>query len=251
MNMRTNVSNALYQTGRADMNEHQEMHKMEQEKQIFDDQFDQVERELQQANTEKTTEMHSETSEYDKEQFAKTAKQVQESMLKGQSEETNAKFQNSNFLKLMSLISNRSVELDGDKLVDRASGEDIRKNPAVVDSQPVPAPLQLNHHANHIPMSRDQAPPQDSLTLHLPDPLAHIKKGSVVDDVSPFQAAQIVTGNQVKAGDWMDDDDWLDMTEDAPFPVPGGPQRVKPSRNILSDEWQEVYDDYRHDDDYH
>lgn len=258
MNMRTNLSNSLYQT-RGNVPEHKEMHKMEEENQIFDAQFDQMERELQHENmsNEQTAEVQMDGNEFEKEQFAKTAKQVQESMLKGENAETNAKFQNSNFLKLMSSISNRSVELsaEGDKLVSKQSGEDIRDNPEVVTSQtPTPVPVsQYDQYTNHIPMSQDDMPTQEPQTLHLPDPLAHIKKGSIEGDVSPFQAAQIVTGNQVKTSDWMEDDDWLDMTEDAPFPVMGGPQRMPPKHprnNIMSDEWQEVYDDYKHDDDF-
>mmetsp|Transcript_7775 Transcript_7775/g.9801 ORF Transcript_7775/g.9801 Transcript_7775/m.9801 type:complete len:416 (+) Transcript_7775:1473-2720(+) len=258
MNMRTNLSNSLYQT-RGNMTEHKEIHKMEEENQIFDAQFDQLERELQeeQMSNEQTAEVQMDSNEFEKEQFAKTAQQVQESMLKGENSEASAKFKNSNFLKLMSSISNRSVELsaEGDKLVSTESGEDIRDNPDLIESQsPTPAPLS-NHqeHINRIPTSRDDTPTQESLTLHLPDPLAHIKKGSVEGDVSPFQAAQIVSGNQVKASDWMEEDDWLDMTEDAPFPVMGGPQRAPPAQrrpNIMSDEWQEVYDDYKHDDDF-
>ncbi|CUM51049.1 unnamed protein product [Debaryomyces tyrocola] len=259
MNMRTNLSNSLYQT-RGNIPEHKEMHKMEEENQIFDAQFDQMERELQheQMSNEQTAEVQMDGNEFEKEQFAKTAKQVQESMLKGENTETNTKFQNSNFLKLMSSISNRSVELsaEGDKLVSKQSGEDIRDNPEVVSSQsPTPAPVsQYDQYTNHIPMSQDDMPTQEPQTLHLPDPLAHIKEGSIEGDVSPFQAAQIVTGNQVKTSDWMEDDEWLDMTEDAPFPVMGGPQRMPPTRrsrnNIMPDEWQEVYDDYKHDDDF-
>ena len=41
--------------------------------------------------------------------------------------EMNEKFQNSQFLKLMSSIGNRQVELEGDKLVTSDSKEDIRE----------------------------------------------------------------------------------------------------------------------------
>lgn len=251
MNMRTNLSNSLYQTSTQNVGEHKEIHKLEEENQIFDDHFDQLERELQQ---EQATDIQVDGDEYDKEQFAKTAKQVHDSMLSGGDSETNSKFQNSDFLKLMSSISDRSVEIssEGDKLVQKQSGEDVR---GLEDSRhsasPAPQQIHTQQPMGHPQVPHPHAPVNEPQASHLPDPLAHIKDGALSDISSPLQAAKVVSGNQVKTNDWMDEDDWLDMTEDTPFPVRGGPQRprVPARRNIMTREAQEVYDDYRNDDD--
>lgn len=246
--MRTDLSSPL-------MTEHQEVHREEHEKAAFDEQFERLEQEL--AEAEQVSD-----NIHDREEFARTAGRVKESMLVSspeRSEETTEKFQQLNFLKLMSSIHNRSVEIsaDGEKLVDR-EGQDVRDGGHldsandVLQSQPsyhdpvhdAAHDIRLGDGPLHImdlPQSTKRAEVSDNAppTNHLPDPLAHIKDGALPEFLDPLQAAKIVSGNQVKTRDWMPtDDDWLDMS-------------VQPPRSIVSQEWQEMYDDYRHDDDHH
>lgn len=269
MNMRTNLSNPVYnQMGTP--TEHQEVHNLEQERLMFDDQFDQLEKELAAQELEQPEVVQQEAdvqiplddNELEKEEFANTARKVHQSMTKSdgtRSTETNSKFEQSDFLKLMNSISNRSVELshEGDKLVNKA-GEDIREHLSdplrevkneQLQNHPEPS-SEVNYHqpmheASPFPPYRSQmvrpAPVeshQPELRGHLPDPLAHIKDGVLGDIDSPLQAAQIISGGQVNANDWMEDDMWT-----APVATKKG--------SILDSLSQEVFDDYRHDDDAH
>lgn len=225
----------------------------------FDSQFDMVEREMEGRMDDPTLD-----TEHDKAQFAETARQVESSLRAAESRlpEMSDKLQNSNFLKLMSSISNRQVELEGDKLVNADSKQDIREEISQHLSDPLAdmkremgsvsedVPDHNYVSANYrrldpITGSQDQslAPP----LCHLPDPLAHIKDGDLDGEeiLLSLQAARIISGNQVKASDWIEDDDWLDMTEQPHIDA------YKPRKNgLMSDAWQEVYDDYRHDDDF-
>lgn len=206
----------------------------------FDDHFLQIEKELAE---------HAQTANPDKEQFAEVARQVQDLMM-GQSasrlEETASKFQQLDFLKLMLLISDRRVELlnEGDKLVDSQLGEDIRQHLSdPLKHERGPTYHEPQHEAlpvNQIrldPIARDVPRESDHVRSHLPDPLAHIKDGALPDDLLLFQAAQVVSGGQVGTQDWMEDESWG--------------LNVPKSRGIMDEHWQEVYDDYRHDDDAH
>lgn len=236
--------------------EHKEVHYMEQSKQL-DDQFDQLEKEL--AEREKTEEMQQ-GNDVEKEAFANSARQVRDLMMKAnqQSTETTEKFRQSEFLKLMTSISDRQVEIsnEGDSLVHKATGQDIREH--------LPDPLQdvrqeTGHEATdedvgavaggpydidfHRPVHDPIPAPQPSQAVrdehinHLPDPLAHIKDGDLGDIMGSLQAAQVVSGGQVSHQAWMEDDMWEH------------PPRRR--NNILDDHMQEMYDDYRNDDDFH
>lgn len=247
LNMRTDLSTPLHP-----FTEHQELHREDHHQLAFDEQFDRLEQELAQAETQAET--HNELSDMDKEEFARTAGKVKETMLVDnpeRSEETTQKFQQSNFLKLMSSIHERSVEIsdEGDKLVDR-SGQDIRETTEARDERTQsPDYHAAMHDTQPVQMSSNQLNLQPNSQLNsqlnsqniqsrLPDPLAHIKDGALPEFLDPLQAAKIVSGNQVKTGDWMPTDDhWLDMTTK--------------QNSIVSQEWQEMYDDYRHDDDAH
>lgn len=228
-------------------NQHQHQHQDLQHAELnLDDQFDQLEREMQEQEQEQTHTLDIE-DETDKEKFADAARQVEQSMMSEKnlsSEETSSKFQNSDFLKLMSLISSRQVELskEGDKLVEKNSGEDIRahlSDPLKHEKEAQPdyhRPVHTdNFAANHEPQITNESA---SIASHLPDPLAHIKEGALPDNLTPLQAARIVSGGQVNGSDWTEDESW-----DTPLP----PRRS----GIMSQEWQEVYDDYRNDDDLH
>ncbi|KAK6458190.1 uncharacterized protein RJT20DRAFT_29607 [Scheffersomyces xylosifermentans] len=272
MNMRTNLSTPLYgQQGQTvgGLTEHQEVHKMAEENKLFDDHFDMIEKELNSEQIDKGVvdakgvplqEQAPLVNDADKEQFAQTARKVESSMrgLRSEDDQMKSKFENSDFLKLMSSISKRQVELEGDKLVDSATGQDIREELGQSSLQNVRRediedtrlnlvpPSSVNYHdpvfdSSAQPINREKE--TEEQRNRLPDPLAHIKDGELSDILDPFVAAKVISGGQVKTRDWTDndDDDWLDMTEDRPRP-----QR----RSILTDHWQEVYDDYRHDDDF-
>lgn len=263
LSMRTDLSSPL--------TEHQEVHQAEQVQESFNQQFDEIERELQ-SNEEVLKEQLSDRGGDDKAEFAKTARQVHSSMMSVQNEETSNKFQNSNFLKLMSSISNRSVELEGDKLVDTDTRVDIREHLAdplqhekaeaadrvrmnlddnvSPSPQPGTAPTIDVPYLNppgiiRNPQQREEQQRKEPQINSLPDPLAHIRDGGLEGITDPLMAAKIISGNQVKDKHWLgsnnNDDDWLDMTEDGPS-RPG---------SILNPRDQEMYDDYRHDDDYH
>ncbi|CAH2351285.1 hypothetical protein CLIB1423_03S02828 [[Candida] railenensis] len=264
LSMRTDLSTPL--------TEHQEVHQAESVQESFNQQFDEIERELQ-SNEQVLNKQLSDRGGDDKAEFAKTARQVHSSMMSVQNEETSNKFQNSNFLKLMSSISNRSVELEGDKLVDTDTRVDIRehladplqheKAEAAADRERANVE-QMNLDNNVYPLTQAETAPainvpylrppgitrpvqqrEESQINTLPDPLAHIRDGGLDGITDPLMAAKIISGNQVKDKHWLgsnnNDDDWLDMTEDAPS-RPG---------SILNPRDQEMYDDYRHDDDYH
>ncbi|RLV96586.1 hypothetical protein JA1_000115 [Spathaspora sp. JA1] len=241
----------------AQQSEHQEVHKLEQQQQQFENEFDMIEKEImahEKLNSQipqedaVQIEIADSNSSMDKEQFAQTARKVQTAMMSSnsQDEEMQNKLNNSNFLKLMNSIGNRNVELEGDKLVDVASGQDVRdKDPETLGRPPIDKHFFVHKPMHDAGFSEEfqQLPQQQSSNFEdpahqnkLPDPLAHIKDGQLSDINDPLTAARIISGGQVQTADWMDDDSWLDQTEPAP------------ARNI-NDRWQESYDDYRHDDD--
>ncbi|KAK6460818.1 hypothetical protein DFJ63DRAFT_317236 [Scheffersomyces coipomensis] len=232
------------------VSEHQELHKMQQESKHFDNEFDMLEKELQDQEPAQDEELKT-VDDSDKERFAETARQVQHSMQSATStQETKSKFENSNFLKLMSSISNRQVELSGDKLVNSTNGEDIRQylSDPLKDIKTENGNIHYHEPPHDIPIPvapiQQQQQPQHDLrpeVNHLPDPLAHIKDGELGGILDPFSAAKVVSGGQVQMHDWMEDFDSVPTTVNN--------RRVK--RSILTDKWQEVYDDYRHDDDFH
>lgn len=218
----------------------------------FDSHFDQLEREMLEEAESMDQLNETDIDESEKEQFAEAARQVKKSMISQKnltSEETSSKFHQSDFLKLMSLISNRQVELskEGDKLVEKSSGEDIRNHlsdPLKHEKESQPDYHHPVHLAGFFGSSTDtQAPPQvtnesQNVTSHLPDPLAHIKDGTLPSNLTPLQAAKIISGGQVNGRDWEENETWLTRG-------PRGKQGIMPQ------EWQDVYDDYRNDDDFH
>lgn len=216
----------------------------------FDSHFDRLEQEL--VDSEMPMEQVDEIDELEKERFAQAARRVKESMISEKilaSEETTSKFQQSDFLKLMSLISNRQVEIskEGDKLVEKSSGEDIRSllsDPLKHEKEAQPDYHQPVHLEDFgaAPLPTQESPQvtneSQNVTSFLPDPLAHIKDGSLPSDLTPLQAARIISGDQVKGQNWEEDESWL--------------TREPPKRmGIMPQEWQDVYDDYRNDDDFH
>ncbi|CAK7894619.1 hypothetical protein CAAN1_02S04808 [[Candida] anglica] len=248
LNMRTDLSTPL--------TEHKEIHKNQQEQDMFDEQFNQMESELKELEAEQVEPTRSNTHN---EEFAKTAQQVHDSMSSVKSPELQQRLQGSEFLKLMKSIADRDVELSGDKLVNASSGEDIRDHlpdPLREERSVSGSPSMQQHQHQPVrteqpPMVSDQraatnAPPVNQL----PDPLAHIRDGGLEGINDPLMAAKVVSGNQIKNHHWTNSsnggDDWLDMTEDAPMP------RMNMNRPgaILEPHDQEMYDDYRHDDDY-
>lgn len=225
----------------------------------FDSEFDRIERELQNQNVPAEATVAVGDEDVEKQQFADVARQVKESMLsrKAISEETSTKIENSEFLKLMTSISERKVELNSekDKLVERELGSDIREHLSdpLRHERSTPdyhepefgaggAAMATSAHVTglHVPDHVTQHEPESSLALlrlHLPDPLAHIRDGALLGDLTPLQAARIVSGGQVESDKWMEDEAWTPRFNTRR----GGPQLMDPAT-------QEVYDDYRNDD---
>ncbi|KAI5956898.1 hypothetical protein KGF54_000516 [Candida jiufengensis] len=110
--------------------EHQEIHKLQNQHQQFENEFDLLEKELSQQENQQADITIDNSTDLDKEKFAQTAKLVEDSMnqLNTQDSNMNAKFQNSDFLKLMNSISNKKVELEGDKLINSENKQDIRED---------------------------------------------------------------------------------------------------------------------------
>lgn len=216
----------------------------------FEDQFEKVSKEIDELERMNQDETTAPQDDAEKIQFAEAARRVQTHMTTSSplvSSETASKFQQSNFLKLMSQISNREVEVnkEGDKLVTKESGEDIREF--------LSDPLKNerlnfdNHPQTSQPGFTGSIPAQlegvvtnesESVRSHLPDPLAHIRDGDLQGDLTPLQAARVISGGQVRRDDWFEDESW----------GYGRPQR---GSGLLDKHEQEVYDDYRNDDDFH
>ena len=248
----------MYQTMQAPPTEHQEVHKMEQEQKLYEDQFEQLEKELQGEGqqVEQNVELQVNDSR-EKEEFARMAEKVKGSLLT--SELSGEKIQNSNFLKLMHSISNREVELEGDKLVETTgtrtepelSQNVLNQQDAVRNALNQQDTVRNVVNQQNLPGyqgvlgTQPEVRESEQMRPHLPDPLAHLKDGDLSGISDPLLAAKVVSGNQVQTGDWMDDDSWLDMTQ------PRTRMPSRPKNNIMSDAWQEVYDDYKNDDDIH
>lgn len=215
----------------------------------FERHFDQVERELLEAEKMQQNEEQIDLGdESEKEQFAEAARQIKNLMTSDKhvaSDETSSKFQELSFLKLMTLISDRQVELsrEGDKLVERESGEDIRahlSDPLRHEKETQPDYHHPVHGAgDHVTNESGITRESENVTSHLPDPLAHIKDGALPSNLTPLQAARIISGGQVMASDWTEDESW-----NTPHMRPTGD-------GIMLQEWQDVYEDYRNEDDFH
>ena len=211
-------------------------------------QFDEVERELAQLeqNGAQKEEVQNEAvqadavrADDDKERFAEAARQVQRLML----DETSEKFAQLNFLKLMALISERQVEIspDGESLVrsnpERAPEPDYHVPPRDAET------LRAQNVRGGTETVRESE--SSSVRAHLPDPLAHVRDGALALDLTPLQAARIISGGQVRPADWTEDESWTAET-------PRQQQTPRPQRAPLLDHAaQEAYDDYRNDDDFH
>lgn len=225
-----------------------QMESLEIDSAAFDSQFDRLEREMAMEESEQVPSEEN----YDDQLFAEAAMQVRKSMTEEsatRSQETAEKFQQLNFLKLMNQISDKQVAIskDGDKLVEKELGQDIRSHlsdPLRYEKQAMPDYHQPAHEVQGFaPMAAPAEPvttnESQNVRSHLPDPLAHIKEGSLPGDLTPLQAARIISGGQVQSGEWMEDTTW-----DEPQPT----VRVRRT-GILTPEEQEVYDDYRNHDD--
>lgn len=237
LNMRTNLSTPLIPQQAP---EHMEMHKYEQS---LDKQFELVEQELQEKDVAST---------HNHDEFAKIAKTIHNSMSQGlENPDMADKFKNSQFMDLMNQVSQRQVELDGKDLVysstkQKFENEHTPQSSTILESHNEHMPTY--HHPQFdspVPPAVTQAPePRPDQINRLPDPLAHIKDGQLQDINDPMMMAQIISGGQVKNKDWLDaDTDWLDSSYTAPK------QRMR--RSIMTEHEQEVFDDYRNDDDFH
>ncbi|CAI5760570.1 unnamed protein product [Candida verbasci] len=246
--------------------EHQQVHKIESSDAQFKDQFDMIEKELNETQQQFNEQM---TSDIEKEEFAESARKVESSMksINSQDSTMNDKFANSKFLKLMSSIGDKQVELEGDKLVNSKTKNDLRGENELENIQISKTPTTSNttnpdyhkpmHNEIHTHTSNhnwngetlsNQPSEQEEIVDHpqnkLPDPLAHIKDGDLNDINDPLTAARLISGGQVKPRNWEEDDDWL---------VNDTPQLNRPFRKgqIVDHQWDEMYTDYRHDDDFH
>ncbi|RCK57912.1 hypothetical protein Cantr_06886 [Candida viswanathii] len=282
--MRTNVMPVapVYQN----QTEHQQAHKLEEEQRQFENEFDLVEKHLaeqQQQQAQEGVVADADINDIAKEKFAETARKVEDTIKSKNYDdsEMQKKFENSQFLKLMSSIGNRKVELEGDKLVTSDSKEDIREkgipetesqtsfaahqeqqqqqqqatsnNPdyhqPMFDRSPQPVPAPLRTGVNAPTENVQEAAPQqeDPHENKLPDPLAHILDGQLSDINDPLTAAKVISGGQVQTHDWMEDFDDEPSTRTHPETV----ERPFRKGQIVDHHWDEMYHDYRHDDDYY
>ncbi|KAI3402478.2 hypothetical protein KGF56_004719 [Candida oxycetoniae] len=267
--------------------EHQQAHKFEDQQKQFENEFDAIEKELQ-------SESQVQRDDSGKDIFAEAARKIEKTMnsFNTNDSEMANKFQNSEFLKLMSSIGGKKVELQDNKLVNVENQQDIREQQDSLDSMPHESssstvnqgkfqnsssidyhePIHNHDHHHHfdndewsseqIPnlplpsgisskqqkLEKESQPPiQQQEENRLPDPLAHISVGQLEGITDPLAAARIISGGQVQTRDWVDgDDDWL--TQDMPTLA----SRPRPWRKgqIVDHHWDEMYRDYRHDDDY-
>lgn len=229
-----------------------QQHEMQQEPtqmddKAFDSHFDKISKEIEQM--EQVEQLRLET-DADKEAFARAAKQVENNMTSPNpliSNETVSKFQESSFLKLMSMISKREVEIssEGNKLVATGSGEDVRQYLSDPLKHERSGSSDVNDEDNlrteHAPTLTGNSMTNESAHIrsHLPDPLAHIRDGELLADLTPLQAARVISGGQVSKDNWMENESW-DI---------GIPRTRR--KGILNEAEQEVFDDYRNDDDFH
>lgn len=238
MNMRTNLSLPMYPT------EHREMHATERhmnlEREAFEHEFNLVEAQLDEG-------LHASTLEMERGELAETARRVEESLMMNSPADMAEKLEQSSFLKLMTQLSSREMELNGDRFVSTASAQDSSSSNISVRYLPDPL-AEMRQQTSHL-KANDQnqalkvgdgtnlyrinlAAPQVN-TLHLPDPLSHIADGSLDPNLLSLEAARVISNDQVSTSDWMEDEAWLDRSR----------------HDIMHKDWQEIYDDYRHDDD--
>lgn len=182
------------------------------------------------------------------------------------------------------------MELEGDKLVTSDSKEDIREkgipetitatNPTITtaprDTQegqftlqgpsnpdfaremydqiprPKPANTAFPHPSSGDSEHEQQQEPNDPHQNTLPDPLAHIQDGQLSDINDPLTAARIISGGQVQMSDWVEDYDTISDTPSKLETDSNNNPNVRPFRKgqIVDHRWDEMYRDYRHDDDY-
>lgn len=259
-NLRGNMGQQQFQPQQqfqTQFQQHDNLNLMDFDEQALAKEFDMVEQELElHAQENEVQQMPELDNETEKEQFAAAARQVQQSMMSNhtqQSQETAQKFQQSGFLKLMTQILDREVEIsnDGEKLVSKTTGEDIRQylsDPLKHEREDEQEPeyqTPLKEFVTHGLVPQPQVQEKSRATnesanirSHLPDPLAHIRDGALDGDLSLLQAAQVISGGQVQGDSWMEDGMWDSMDQTRP--------RTGPS--LLSAYEQEVYDDYRNDD---
>lgn len=257
LNMRTNLSTPLIPQQPA--TEHVELHKFDQS---LDKQFEMLEQELQEQQQQQQEQEL--TQNHNSDEFAKIAKTIHNSLNKKfENQDIENKFKNSEFFELMNQVSQGNVEIndEGKDLVYSSTKESYESShkpiPTENDLPSNTSPLESHnehmptyHHPQFdspLPNSTIKPEPPLQQTNHLPDPLAHIKDGQLSDINDPLMMAKIVSGGQIKNKDWLDaDTDWLDSSY-TPQNISG--PRLK--RSILNDHDQQVFDDYRHDDDFH
>lgn len=227
------------------------MKSMELEQDVIGSQFEQVAREIFESEQAHRAEQENED---EKERFAEAARAVERLMILERnlkSEDTSTKFGQLNFLKLMALILARQVEISsgGDKLVERsASPGDRSGSVRAADAMRVDREESAPEYRApdlapdyHRPMRESE-----SVRPHLPDPLAHIREGGLSADLTPLQAARIVSGGQVQPSDWTEDDSWS-LPHQSQL-LEGQPHQ-RQGHQIVDSAWQEMYDDYKNDDD--
>ena len=221
--------------------EHQQQHKLEEEQRAFEKQFDMIEKQLQ--NESVTTEENTNQDEA-KEEFARIARKAETSMktIDSHDSEMNEKFQNSQFLKLMSSIGNRQVELEGDKLVTSDSKEDIREKgipETITATNPTITTAPRDTLEGQFTL---QGPSNPDFAREMYDQIPALAE----------QSARIISGGQVQMSDWVEDYDTISDTPSKLETDSNNNPNVRPFRKgqIVDHHWDEMYRDYRHDDDY-
>lgn len=245
------------------MLEHQELHKRDEEERQFEEEFDKLEEELEGETIDQNGETLQQNSQrHSNDEFAAIASKVERTMQENKNNASSEKFQNSSFLKLMNAISNRSVELseNGKGLVEVAPNQErTSSSDSPTPEQNQERPRMHNHHfvpqQPEISQIESTSPSVPAAAgSHLPDPLAHLKDNDLAQIMTPLQAAKVVSGNQVTNNDWLEDLDWSEQpnwNNRAPHFLEFDEPKPYPRGRILSELQEEVYNDYRNDDDAH
>lgn len=173
----------------------------------FENQFQMIEHETSAAPEISTnTQPVSNQSETDKQEFAETAGKIRDHLIQHE------KFKHLKFVELMNDISQRQVEIsDNGETFVQTHHDTATLQPNV---KPTNTSIPLSQQTNQI----------KEIVNELPDPLSHIKDGDLQGISDPLTAARIISGDQIKMSDWIED--------------------------FERQKWQE-FDDYRHDDDFH
>lgn len=238
---------------------------IKEQDQQFTDKFDEIAKELEGQQHQ------ADDRDLEKDEFSRIAQKINATVNERTAEnaELKLKFAQLGFMNLMQRVADREVELQGDNLVDSQTREKVYQEPGERTATAMPDYHEPMHENRLGPQplpnltagqsfinQHQQYEPRPEHQNKLPDPLAHIADGALEGITDPMMMAQIILGGQVQKLAWMNaDTDWLEDDDDQftpkVFTKHTGGRPIAGPRSILTPLEQEIFDDYRHDDDYH